>query len=186
MYHPLCLLHLILIAPLPSKVYRLHFTDGETEGLGCLCCLSKGKAMESYLLLGVVTKCGPGKRGLATSHHVGGLPVSPLPPPHVSPPAPLPLLLGGALATMAIPCPQSGAGRGRAPNTGRLLCPSQEHRLPIVWRKLQVGSRLLLKPSVYHLALIVTIVQPQRPFVSDRASPFACPTFPHPAAAICT
>lgn len=139
----------------------------------------------SYLLSGMVTshfwwRVWTRKERLSKSHHVGGLPVSSLPsPPCVSCPAPLPLLLGGALPARAIPCPQSGAERDRAPNTARLLCPSQEHSLPIVWRKLQVGSKLLLKPSVHPLALLVTIVRPQWPFVSDRISLFAGPTLPH-------
>ena len=67
----------------------------------------------------------------------------------------------------------------QAPEHGCLLCP-QEHRLLIVWRELQVGSRLLLKPSVCHPAWIVTIVRPQQCFVSDSISLFASQPSPTP------
>ena len=105
---------------------------------------------------------------------------SPLPPPPcMSSPVSCPLLLGQAVAARAISHPQRGAATGRPLNTGCLLCP-QEHRLLIVWRELQVGSRLLLKPSVCHLAWIVTIVRPQQRFVSDSTSLFASQPSPTP------
>ena len=105
---------------------------------------------------------------------------SPLPPPpDMSSPVSCPLLLAQAVAARAISHPQSGAGTGRPLNTGCLVCP-QEHSLLIVWRELQVCSRLPLKPSACHLAWIVTIVRPQQPFVSDSLSLSASQTSPTP------
>lgn len=124
---------------------------------------------------------GSGKKDLPNPATWVGCPFPLPPPPCVSSPAPRPLFLGQAVAVWAISRPQSGAGRGRPLNTGCLLCPTpQEHRLLIVWRKLQVGSKLLLKPSACHLAWIVTIVRPQQLFVSDSLSLFASRPSPTP------
>ena len=56
----------------------------------------------------------------------------------------------------------------QAPKHRGLLCPSLRHRQPMVCTRLQVGSKLLLKPSTRCRAWAVTIVWPQQPFVSGR------------------
>lgn len=69
----------------------------------------------------------------------------------------------------SVSCPQSGAGRG-GPHTGRPWCPP-EHRLPIVWGSCRWACT----------GLAVTIVRPQRPFVSHSLFLFgAQPSRPSP------
>jgi hypothetical protein len=179
----MCLSQQILIAPLTSKVYHLYFTDEATEALKWFSCLPKAQEIESKLHFrhgdrSLMVGCLDQKRDRIISCGWA---------PHCTPP----------LSIHPPPPPASGPGTGchnHLPSTvqgetspqHRVHCALQQHRFPIVWRNLQVDSELLLKPSICHPALIVTIVWPQQLFVPSNLS-LSLPSPPFtPVMVLCT
>lgn len=151
--HPTRLPHGTLAAPLPGEVYHLRL---QVEELGS----------EMFNKLAVPAGAGTGRCGgelgpgerPSKSCRAGCLPLLPLPPP--------PSQAHQPLSPRSVSCSQSGAGSGSPPQGA--------HGAPR-----STGSPLsggaAGGPAT---GLAVTIVRPQRPFVSHRLFLFAGPALP--------